>query len=144
MLAFPGHFGVGLIIAGLTGFNPLLVIIGSLLPDLDAIPVFFGFNYRRNHRTLLHNVFVLSLTFLISLPLAVGYAFHLLVDLSTYPGIRLFHPFSKKEFFILRSNNKKYYNPLSFMKDTMRNKRYLAFEFAIALIGVFIFFKLRL
>ncbi len=140
MLAFPGHFGVGLIFSRLADLNPLLVIIGSLLPDFDALPYFFGFDYRKNHRTFLHSMFIPLIIAFISIPVAIGIMLHLLVDLTTYPGIKLFYPLSDKEFFIYKSSNKKYDNPINFIKDIVKNKRYLAFETSIFLLGVLLIF----
>jgi membrane-bound metal-dependent hydrolase YbcI (DUF457 family) len=124
----------------LTGFSALLIAIGSILPDLDVIPSLFGVAYRKTHRTLFHSIFMPLIVSLFSTPLAIGVSLHLLVDLLTYPGIKLFYPLSQKEFYFIRGDYIKYHDFKLFIKDVLNSKRYLAIEFSLLFIGAVLFF----
>ncbi len=139
MLVFPGHFGVGLIFSGLTGLNTLLVLIGSILPDLDVLPYFFGIKYRKTHRTFMHSIFFPLLILPFSAPLCLGILVHLLMDLMTYPGLKLFYPLSNREIFLYKGSFKKYEDFILFLKDIKKDKKYLAFEIIVFLIGCAIY-----
>ena len=137
MFAFPGHAGVALLIAGLTGLNPWLLIIGAMIPDLDTIPYLFGVPYRRTHRTITHSAFMPLLSLFISPVIALGVLSHLIVDLITFPGVKLFYPFSDKEYYFYHGRFKKYHNPLLFINDSLRKPSRVILEVAVFLIGLF-------
>lgn len=141
MFVVPGHLGVGLIIAALARFNSLdalLVVIGSVIPDLDTIPYLFGVDYRKTHRTITHSIFIPLITALISIPLTIGLVIHLLFDLMFYPGTKLFYPFSNREFYFFKGKRKKYYDPALLIHDWFNNKRVMFFEFFLLILGVFL------
>ncbi len=141
MLAFPGHFGIGFLFAWLTGLNPVPVIIGSVIPDLDVIPHLFGVGYRKTHRTITHSVFMPLFSLFFSVPVAIGVLLHLLVDAVTYPGIKLFYPFSQQEFYLIRGNFKKYQSPSEFIKDLFHKRWYLVLEFSFLVISLLFSFN---
>ena len=141
MFIFPGHFGLGLIICGITGFtgmSALLVMIGSILPDLDTIPYLFGVGYRKTHRTFTHSMFMPLITAFISAPLTLGIIVHLLFDLIPYPGVKLFFPFSSKEVYLYKGKLEKYHDPKLLIKDWLHNKRFIAFESSLLILGTFL------
>ncbi len=87
----------------------LIVIIGSLLPDLDYPYSFIGsmwpelsnFLFKRfGHRGLLHSVWI-PLSLLIDLFVGntyillfgLCYTLHILLDMMTYQGVKLLYPF---------------------------------------------------
>ncbi len=78
------HVSASLFLASL-GFDPLMSLLGGLLPDVDTICC---------HRKLLHNVWVPLALFLWSgsLALFVSYLFHLLLDSLTPSGVNWFWP----------------------------------------------------
>ena len=139
MFAFPGHFGVGIIFSGLTGLSPIMLILGALLPDIDAIPILFGVDYRKTHRTITHSILMVFISGIFSIPLMIGVISHLLADLIFFPGIKLFYPFSKREFYILNGRFKKYYDPWAFINDSLRDKRTITLELMILIISLVIF-----
>lgn len=140
MFAFPGHFGFGLILAGLTNLDAVLVLIGSLLPDLDSILVLFGIPYRKAHRTFFHSIFVPSILYLVSPALALGFIGHLFVDLWFYPGIKILLPFSEREFYFYKGDFKKYHKPKVFLKEALANKRLIAFDVSLFIMGLITYF----
>jgi membrane-bound metal-dependent hydrolase YbcI (DUF457 family) len=61
----------------------LLIGLGALLPDLDREYWFIGrqaYREEQYHRALLHNVFILALTYLVSPFLSLGVFLHILQD----------------------------------------------------------------
>ena len=74
------------------------------------------------------SVLMVLISGILSLPLMIGVISHLLADLLFYPGIKLFYPFSNREFYFLRGRFKKYYNPWAFLSDSLRDKRTITFE----------------
>lgn len=87
-----------------------LVLLTSLLPDIDAQYSFFGrtiflrpFQFFVKHRGIVHSFFVcLLLSIAIALfyppaafPFFLGYSFHLIADSMTKEGIRPFWPSSR-------------------------------------------------
>ncbi|MEM4336425.1 MAG: metal-dependent hydrolase [Candidatus Woesearchaeota archaeon] len=87
-----------------------LVVIGSLLPDIDHPKSKIGKNFKIismffEHRGFFHSLFVMPLLALIifyltrtnyySIPLLTGYLSHIVMDLLTKEGVMLFHPLSK-------------------------------------------------
>ena len=82
------HVSASLFLASL-GFDPLMSLLGGLLPDVDTVCC---------HRKLLHNVWVPLLLFLWSgsLALFVSYLFHLLLDSLTPSGVNWFWPLKVK------------------------------------------------
>lgn len=75
------------------GLNPVGVIFGALVPDLD---------YRFKHRKFLHNMFSIILITLFSGPLwksvLVGLVSHILLDMLTVSGVSLLYPLSERRF----------------------------------------------
>lgn len=86
----------------------LIVIISSLLPDIDTPTSKLGRNNFSKtltaffkHRGVIHSVFFMLLVYFFllmfwhfaALPFLVGYSVHLLLDLLTPRGLRLFWPF---------------------------------------------------
>jgi membrane-bound metal-dependent hydrolase YbcI (DUF457 family) len=139
MFAFPGHFGVGLIVSGLTNFSIVPIMIGSLLPDIDGVLYMLGFDYRKTHRTFTHSIFMPLLISIFSFPLALGIVFHMLADLLFYPGIKLFYPISKKDFYFIRGKGPLHQTPGEFIKYELKRKRFIAYEVSILTIGVLLF-----
>ena len=87
------HFFVGLATALYGGFDPIPVVLGALLPDLD---------YYCCHRKMLHNIFVLALSSFFSIGLMVGIATHMLLDALTQYGIAILYPFSSQRYVIAK------------------------------------------
>ena len=117
------HLAFGMLIAALltlvTHFNMLhkflffaMIVIGSVLPDIDTPKSYVGKRVKLNpavlfgHRTLFHSftiVVVLFIAFLFAKQarlllggLLIGYVSHLLLDALTLQGIVLFWPFKAK------------------------------------------------
>jgi len=139
MLAIPGHLGGGLIAAGLTGLNSWIIILGAIIPDLDAVPYLFGVPYRKTHRTITHSIFMPLLTALISLPLAIGVLSHLILDFLFYPGIKLFYPFSQREFYVYKGGLEKHLTPEAFLKSVTKKSKYLVVETVVLVLGLLVF-----
>lgn len=78
---------VGGVFAGwLLGLNPLYVLAGALLPDLD-------YPLRSLHRKLFHNVWFAGLVYWLGgLPFAVGVLSHLVLDSLTPMGVNWLWP----------------------------------------------------
>jgi membrane-bound metal-dependent hydrolase YbcI (DUF457 family) len=139
MFAFPGHFGVGLIVSGLTKLSCVPILIGSVLPDIDGFLYLFGFDYRKTHRTFTHSIFMPLLVSIFSFPLALGIIFHMLVDLLFYPGIKMLYPISKQDFYFFKGQFKLHQNPFDFIKHELKRKRFFAYEMGMLVIGIFLF-----
>jgi len=95
------HILIGFSFGLLFNVNPLLSIVGSLIPDIDIIwGRYFKNNFWFSHRGFTHHFIIpLFLLFLavfyenlssILLPISIGYFSHLLADLLTINGIPLF------------------------------------------------------
>jgi len=139
MLSFPGHIGGGLIVAAVTGLNPLMVFIGSVIPDLDVLPYLFGVGYRKTHRTITHSVFMPVLLAFFSLPLAFGVLSHIFLDFLFYPGIKLFYPFVKRDYFLFKGDLVKHQTPEAFIKSIPQKKKYFAYDLLTFTIGLLLF-----
>jgi len=115
MMPFAGHAGLSLVIAGLFNLNPLLVLIGGLIPDLDSLFVFFSPGFTKYHRKITHSLLFLNLIlvsavfFPIMIPIVIGLSAHYIVDLDHW-GIPLFYPFSEKRYSVMKVTNKKAYD----------------------------------
>jgi len=92
--------------------NPILFVvvaaIAALIPDADhqnsKIGRWFIFSRFMKHRGFLHTIFaVILFAFILLLfnagiyilAFVIGYLSHLIIDMLTYQGIALIHPFSK-------------------------------------------------
>jgi inner membrane protein len=115
------HLAFGLFVALLFPFSwlfVLLVLVGSLLPDLDSSKSKFGrkvkiIGWLFKHRGLLHSVlfgvglFIILYFFgfgYLGLGLLVGIFSHLVADAFTKEGIRFFYPFKFKINGFIRTN----------------------------------------
>jgi len=95
------HILIGFSFGLLFNVNPLLSIVGSLIPDVDIIwGRYFKNNFWFSHRGFTHHfiiplvllflsAFYENLSFML-LPISIGYFSHLLADLLTINGIPLF------------------------------------------------------
>jgi len=95
------HILVGFCFGLIFNVNPLLSIVGSLIPDIDIIwGRYFKNNFWLSHRGITHH-FIIPLILLtlstfynelsfVLLPVSIGYLSHLLADLLTINGIPLF------------------------------------------------------
>jgi len=95
------HIFIGFSFGLLFNVNPLLSIVGSLIPDIDIIwGRYFKNNFWFSHRGFTHH-FIIPLFLLFSamfyenlgfilLPVSIGYFSHLLADLLTINGLPLF------------------------------------------------------
>lgn len=86
----------------------ILVLFAGIFPDIDHPNSKLGsyvkiISWLFRHRGIFHSILILPLIALIlqyfnysrfSLPLIIGYAAHLLGDISTKEGLMLFHPLS--------------------------------------------------
>lgn len=79
------HAAVGLATAYAFGLDPVMVVAGAVLPDLDCV---------FQHRKLLHNVFVLVAAFAYNFAFGVGWFTHLLLDALTVAGVAVLWPAS--------------------------------------------------
>ncbi|MCX7870567.1 MAG: metal-dependent hydrolase [bacterium] len=95
------HILVGFCFGLIFNVNPILSIIGALIPDLDIIwGKYFKNNFWLSHRGFTHHfiipliLLILSIVYknlsFILLPISVGYFSHLLADLLTINGVPLF------------------------------------------------------
>jgi inner membrane protein len=95
------HILIGFSFGLLFNVNPLLSMVGSLIPDIDIIwGRYFKNNFWFSHRGFTHHFIIpLVLLFLaafyenlsfILLPISIGYFSHLFADLLTINGIPLF------------------------------------------------------
>jgi len=91
---------IGLVFFGHPEFA-FIVTLGALIPDLDREYWFVKFSVYRDeqlHRALLHNVFVMGLSYLVSPFLALGIFSHMLLDSFTTSkdrGCEWFWPLSR-------------------------------------------------
>lgn len=139
MMPFAGHAGLSLITSLLTGFNPLLVLIGSVIPDLDSVVSFFGVSFNKVHRKITHSLLFLIMLLLSSifvpllLPIAIGVIIHLVADLD-HCGVSLLYPFSKKRYSVLKINNKNEYDSVTKCLKAFFKQHYLKFVAEVALL----------
>jgi hypothetical protein len=101
----PTHFFFGLAVGFVFfGHQPefaLLVALGALLPDLDREYWFIPeaeYAPEQLHRALLHNVFIIGLTYPVSPYLSLGTFLHILQDSFTTVkdrGVEWFYPFTR-------------------------------------------------
>jgi len=92
----------------LNPMSAIILTIFSILPDIDHSSSVFGRIFRWlsfeleekfGHRSITHSVFSLLLVFLLasfskdlSIPIILGYASHLFLDMLTVSGIKLLYP----------------------------------------------------
>ena len=94
-------FAIGLVFFGRPEIA-LLVSLGTLIPDLDREYWFIPMKAYRDeqyHRALLHNVFIIALTYLVSPFLSLGIFLHMLLDSFTTSkdrGCEWFFPLSRR------------------------------------------------
>jgi membrane-bound metal-dependent hydrolase YbcI (DUF457 family) len=146
MMVFAGHVGLALVFAYLLKLDPLLVLIGAVLPDFDALPSVFGIKFGKTHRKITHSLLIpllllfLSNWFPILMPLSVGLLIHLLGDLDHW-GAPLLYPLSKKYYSIMPVNHsiKSYDSPIEGVIGWF-NKRDLLFwiEWLMLITGLII------
>ena len=115
------HLAFGLFVALLFPFSWLfvfLVLIGSLLPDLDSTKSKFGrkvkvIGWLFGHRKFVHSIIFGVLLFVIlywfgfgylGLGLLVGMFSHLVLDAFTKEGVRFFYPFKFKLRGLIKTN----------------------------------------
>ncbi len=149
MMTFCGHIGAALITAGLLKLNPVLTIIGAVLPDLDILMCLTGRHWYDYHRKLTHSLLFL-LAFIIPAffygfmtPISFGILSHLIIDSISYPGIMLLYPFSRKKFYILKSKQSKKFKedtPIIAIKNWLYNTKEILIESVILMIGLIILF----
>jgi hypothetical protein len=84
--------------AALLGGTDPVYLAGSLLPDLDHIPMAFGAPQAGDPRPNTHSLVVVAALAVVSRRLAAGAAAHLLRDLALDPGVRLFWPLTDRAF----------------------------------------------
>ncbi len=122
----------------------LITSIAALLPDIDHTSSLFGRLFpgiakplmaRHGHRTITHSLVILLALMLLLLPLVwfypliykgliVAYFSHIFIDCFNMSGIRLFYPFSQKEY-------------ISFRTESLRVKVSSWQEFTIFLVLIF-------
>lgn len=147
MMLFAGHVGVALIIAYLLRINPLLTVIGAVIPDLDVLPFYLGMGFNKIHRKISHSflvpvsIFLLSIPFPILLPIGIGVISHFITDLDHW-GIPILYPFIKKEFSIIKvkhDDGNTYQSPGVVIKYWFSSRGWKFWlEWALLLIGVFL------
>jgi len=143
MMTFAGHIGISLIVAFFLNLNPLLTLIGGVLPDLDILLFFLGKSWNKAHRKLSHSLLVpvvlliLSLFFPILLPVLIGVIVHLFADMDSW-GVPLFYPFVKREFSFFKMNHETGLNhPIDYIKVWFKNRgRKFYLEWALLVIGL--------
>lgn len=145
MIPFAGHAGTALIIAWLFNLDPLLVLIGSVLPDIDMILILFKTPWEKAHRKITHSLLFLLPFIILSLinpffiPILIGLITHFITDLDHW-GIPLFYPFNKKDYSIIKiKHNKKnsYSGPKHVLFSFFKKHDYKFWiEFALLAIGI--------
>ncbi len=84
------HLLVGVTLSSVLKQDPITIIIGSLLPDIDLI---IGLR----HRGLTHSLWMLAT--IMNTPLSIGVISHITLDLLTISGCRLLYP--RKTYYVL-------------------------------------------
>ncbi len=110
-MPFAGHAGIALITSWLLGINPLITLIGGVLPDLDVVLTMLGVNFNKAHRKITHSLlFIIILLPLLltpsGYPLIIGVITHLITDLDHW-GLPLLYPLSNKHYSIMSINHSK-------------------------------------
>jgi len=100
------HVVAGLFLAYLFKFDPVLVVAGAIMPDID---------YIYQHRKLLHNLFLLACAFLYNIQFGVGYLSHILLDMLTVYGVALLWPISSKRFRFARFSTGGFFDTVLFV-----------------------------
>lgn len=77
------HVAAGLAIAYAFNLDPVLVVAGAIMPDID---------YAFMHRKLLHNIFVMILAFLYNIAFGIGWLSHIVLDALTVYGVAWLWP----------------------------------------------------
>jgi len=148
MMIFCGHIGVALIIAGLLKLDPIITLIGAVIPDLDALMFLTGKHWYKFHRKLTHSLLFLlaPLPFAgvpnIMIPLFFGILSHLIVDFIWYPGLRIFYPFSNKKYYIFDSIYSKWFKedtPIIAIRNWFHRPKWFFGELTILIIGAIVF-----
>ena len=103
---------------------------------MDVIPYFFGTDYRKTHRSLTHSLVFIGVMSLFSPLLGLGVAMHVLVDGLTYPGVKLFSPFSDKNYYFYRGNFTKPSSLKEFLIDSLHNKKRMSLELGLLVISL--------
>jgi len=145
MMTFCGHIGVALITAGLFKLNPVLTIIGAVIPDLDILMSLTGRHWYDYHRKLTHSLLFL-LAFIIPsffygfmIPISFGILSHIIIDSMSHSGVMLLYPFSRKKFRISKLKQSKKFKedtPIMMIKNWLYNTREILIESVILIIGL--------
>ena len=90
----PAHLAT----AALIGGTDRTYLAGSLLPDLDHIPMAFGNPRPGDPRPNTHSLLVVAAAALASRRVAAGAAAHFVRDLAMDPGVPLLWPLSRRAF----------------------------------------------
>ena len=86
LLDEPAHLATGILLGGL---NPAF-LVGTMLPDIDHVPLVFQNPAPGDPRPKTHSLYAPALAALVSRPLAAGMLAHLARDLALEPGVPLF------------------------------------------------------
>ena len=81
----------GVVAALLLHANPVLLVSGSIFPDID-------YAIRSLHRKLFHNVFIIIALWFAQPIVGIGALIHVLLDMLTVSGVALFWPISDRKF----------------------------------------------
>ena len=84
--------------AALIGGTDRVYLAGSLLPDVDHIPMAFGSPEVGDDRPNTHSLLAVAAAALVSRRLAAGAAAHFLRDLAMDPGAPLLWPLTRRRF----------------------------------------------
>jgi membrane-bound metal-dependent hydrolase YbcI (DUF457 family) len=122
------HFAFSFLLVSAVGLPrdlALITSIASLLPDIDHTSSLLGrlmpgiskaIMSRHGHRTVTHSLFTVVALAIITLPLAffypviykgilLAYFSHIFIDCFNLTGIRLFYPFSQKEYISFKTES---------------------------------------
>ena len=84
--------------AALVGGTDPLYLAGSLLPDVDHVPMAFRAPMPGDPRPNTHSVVVLAAAALVSRRLAAGMTAHFARDLALDPGVPILWPLTREQF----------------------------------------------
>ena len=145
MMIFAGHTGIALIAAYLIKQDPLLMLIGGVMPDLDAILSILGANFGKTHRKITHSIILPIITGILSIwlpafiPITIGVLIHFITDMDHW-GIPLLYPIIKDEYSLIKiDHSKSYKTTKEAIKEWFKNrdaKFYI--EWALLIIGIII------
>lgn len=143
MMIFAGHLGIALITAYLIRQDPLLLAIGGILPDLDAILSILGASFGKTHRKITHSLIlpittgVLSIWLPILIPITIGIIIHFITDMDHW-GIPLLYPLKKEEYSLFKMDHTKNYKTTSdAIKEWFKNRdKKFYLEWALLIIGI--------